>query len=148
MAAAFLGVAAFAASACAGDEGVGVDPAFARAEATLSGEAISVAVADTPDLRRRGLMGVTDLGDLDGMLFRFDGEVTVAFTMRDTLIPLDIAFFDAAGVEVDRLSMVPCRAEPCPTYRAGAPFSSALEVPAGALPGPPPLLLGGLPGAG
>ena len=62
-----------------------------------------VAEAATRDLRIQGLRGVADLGFLDGMLFVFDAERLVSFTMRDTVMPIDIAFFDATGELVDRL---------------------------------------------
>ena len=88
-------------------------------------------MADTPALRSRGLMGVTDLGDIDGMLFRWPSDVESGFWMKDTLIPLDIAFFAADGSLVDLLSMVPCEADPCPSYRPSGPYRSALEVEAG-----------------
>ena len=35
------------------------------------------------------------------------------------------------GSLVDRLSMVPCEADPCPSYRPSGPYRTALEVPAG-----------------
>lgn len=119
---------------------------FAVDTVVLGGRPLFVAIADTPGLRSRGLMDVIDLGDLDGMLFVFEGEVDVDFVMRDTLIPLDILFFDDAGVEIDRLEMVPCREEPCPLYGAVAGFRYALEVPAGTMgeaTAPQRLILGG-----
>ena len=76
-------------------------------------------------------MGVTSLGDLDGMLFAWETAVQVSFWMKNTLIPLDIGFFDENGALFLVLSMVPCQADPCPTYPAEAPVSYALE----ALPG-------------
>ena len=94
---------------------------------------LTVAVADTPQARRRGLMGITDLGGLDGMLFVFDNDIEAGFWMKDTLIPLDIAFFDVEGLAVDRLSMEPCTANPCPTYNAAGPYRFAVEAPAGDL---------------
>jgi uncharacterized membrane protein (UPF0127 family) len=94
-----------------------------------------VAVADSPALRVQGLRGVADLGGLDGMLFSFPEDSTAAFTMRGTLIPLDIAFFTAGGTLVDRLEMVPCNADPCPSYRASGPYRYALETPAGGFEG-------------
>lgn len=74
-----------------------------------------LAIADSPSLRAQGLQGVTDLEDLDGMLFfwRRDGE---AFWMKDTLIPLDIVWFNADGTFKGRASMTPCPEDPCPTY--------------------------------
>lgn len=99
---------------------------------TVDGEAMLVAVAATPEDRSRGLRAVDDLGDLDGMLFTWGGEeVTSRFTMEGTLIELDIAFFDSEGVFVDSLRMTPCGGEGCPTYAAAAPYSYALETPAG-----------------
>ncbi len=77
-------------------------------------------------------MGVSDLGDLDGMLFTWGGAtVTSRFTMRNTLIPLRIAFFDADGFVVSTADMMPCETEECPTYGASGPYASAVELPAG-----------------
>jgi uncharacterized protein len=106
---------------------------FAVESVLLGDRSLLVAIADTPDLRSVGLMRVRDMGDLDGMVFVFDAEVAVNFTMRNTLIPLDIAFFDAAGTAVDRFEMVPCQAEPCPEYGAASEFRYALEMPAGTM---------------
>jgi len=110
---------------------------FGIIEIELGGESMAVAVADTPDLRRQGLMFVEDLGDLDGMLFDFGGESRGAFWMKNTLIPLDIAFFDGDGELVAALTMVPCEADPCPTYDPEVPYSYAIEVPAGVFGGLP-----------
>jgi uncharacterized membrane protein (UPF0127 family) len=105
---------------------------FEVVEMTIDGERRLVALADTPSLRFQGLRGVDDLGDLAGMWFSWGGsEATSAFTMQDTLIPLDIAFFDSRGRVVDVLTMVPCEQTDCPLYRASAPYVAALEVPAG-----------------
>lgn len=108
-------------------------------EIELDGRNLRVAVAATVEERSQGLRGVTDLGDLDGMLFRWDTDlVSTAFTMAGTLIPLDIAFFAADGSFVDGFRMDPCETDPCPTYAAAAPYAFALETPASALPAPGP----------
>ncbi|HEX5671939.1 MAG TPA: DUF192 domain-containing protein, partial [Acidimicrobiia bacterium] len=57
------------------------------------------------------------------------------FWMKDTIIPLDIAFFAADGSLVNLQTMEPCQADPCPFYHPGAPFRWALEAPAGDLDG-------------
>lgn len=104
-------------------------------QVTVDGIELLVAIAATGEERSQGLRAVDDLGDLDGMLFVWDGnEVTSRFTMADTLIELDIAFFDSSGVFVDGFRMTPCRGEDCPTYAAAAPYSYALETPAGTGP--------------
>ncbi len=107
---------------------------FATITVAVDGDELEVALADRPDLRRRGLMGVTDLGGLDGMLFVFGEDVDGGFWMKDTVIPLDIAFFDAEGRVVDWLTMDPCLADPCPTYTPGGSYRYALETPAGSAP--------------
>ena len=107
---------------------IGVLPGFARATVLVSGTPWVVAVADTSELRSQGLMDVTDLGDLSGMLFIFDGDTEAGFWMKDTLIPLDVAFFASDGSLVDLISMVPCTEDPCPVYRAAGPYRYALEA--------------------
>ena len=111
-------------------------PGFPTGTIRLGGTEWEVAVADTPELRARGLMGVTDLGGLEGMLFVFAADTTSGFWMKDTLIPLDIAFFDATGDQVgDIITMPPCEAEPCPTYAPDAPYRYALETTVGSFEG-------------
>ncbi len=100
----------------------------------LDGVAYSVAVADTGELRRQGLMGVTDLGSLDGMLFVFGSDTTGGFWMKDTLLPLDIAFFAADGSFVDGFVMEPCTTPSCPSYRPSGAYRYAVEMPAGNMP--------------
>ena len=98
---------------------------------TVDGVPLLVAVVDTPSGRGQGLRGVTDLGDLDGMLFSWGGsDTTSRFTMEDTLIPLDIMFFAADGRWVGTVRMQPCRTPPCPLYSAPGSYAYALEVPA------------------
>ena len=75
-----------------------------------------LAIADSPGLRSQGLMGVTDLGDLDGMLFYWRHQANGGFWMKDTLIPLDIVWFAEDGSYAGRASMIPCESDPCPTY--------------------------------
>lgn len=107
---------------------------FGLATVRLDGVELLVAVADTPELRRQGLMGVEDLGDLAGMLFVFAEDTTGGFWMKDTLLPLDIAFFTADGAVVDSFSMEPCTTQDCPTYRPSGAYRYALELPAGGMP--------------
>lgn len=106
---------------------------FPTATVTIGTEMWLVAVADEPAERSRGLMGVTDLGDLDGMLFVFEEDTRAGFWMKDTLIALDVAFFGEDGGFVDLLTMEPCRADPCPTHTPSGAYRYAVEAPEGRL---------------
>jgi uncharacterized membrane protein (UPF0127 family) len=82
-------------------------------------------------------MGVTDLGGADGMVFRFASPVTTQFWMRDTVMPLSIAFYGADGSFVSAADMEPCLTGPadaCARYGATGPYVNAIEVPEGGLP--------------
>ena len=63
-----------------------------------------------------------------GRLLYFAEDVGSGFWMKDTLIPLDIAFFTASGELIEVISMVPCEADPCELYRPSLPFRFALEA--------------------
>jgi uncharacterized membrane protein (UPF0127 family) len=90
-----------------------------------------LAVADTEAERQAGLMGRTSLARNGGELFVFDGRVQTAFWMKDTKLPLSIAFWDASGRIVDVQEMEPCAADPCAVYQSSAPYTHALEMNAG-----------------
>jgi uncharacterized protein len=90
-----------------------------------------VRIAAEPAERRQGLMGVEHLPDDAGMLFAFPDDRDGGFWMKDTLVPLDIAFAEADGTIVAIEHMVPCDEDPCPTYEPGATYRVALEVPGG-----------------
>jgi uncharacterized protein len=104
-----------------------------RITAAVDGEVCEVCLwlADDDGERARGLMGVTDLGDAAGMLFRFDEERTGSFYMFQTPTPLSIAWFGADGRYVDSADMAPCldtAAGDCPLYTPGAEYTMAIEV--------------------
>jgi len=125
-------------AACGSDPAPATDPApsggaaLARiTTATGTTVTIDVEVADEPAERERGLMGRTELADGEGMVFLFGGPTTVSFWMKDTLIPLSIAFWNAQGRIIAILDMPPCAADPCPAYAPGLPYVGAIEVPRG-----------------
>jgi uncharacterized membrane protein (UPF0127 family) len=105
-----------------------VPPDRPPSELTIGTAALHVEVAATPETRARGLMGRTELPADQGMAFVFDQPTTDRFWMKDTLIPLSIAFWDARGRVVAILDMQPCRADPCPTYGPDRPYVGAVEV--------------------
>lgn len=90
--------------------------------------------AATAEQRQRGLMEVTDLGGYDGMAFLYDQDVTNGFYMRNTPMPLSIAWISADGALVDAADMAPCGdREGCPTYLPSGAYRFAVEVPQGDL---------------
>ena len=115
-------VLGLSAAGCGSDEG--------RVRLKVGGEAFDVELATTPEQRRRGLMFREQLGEREGMLFVFEEERTVSFWMRDTPLPLSIAFIDARGVIVHVADMVPYSEAPVPSRY---PVRYALEVNRGAL---------------
>jgi len=77
-------------------------------------------------------MGRTRLDDDAGMLFQWSDDTNASFWMKDTLIPLSIAFVSAEGRVLALLDMDPCRADPCPVYYPHVSYRTALEVKQGA----------------
>ena len=81
---------------------------------TSGGEVvIDVEIADDDAERVRGLMERTELDPDAGMIFVYPNDVSGAFWMKDTLIPLSIAFYAEDGRIVKILDMEPCREDPC-----------------------------------
>jgi len=68
---------------------------------------IHVEVARTEEEQARGLMGRRSLGKDEGMLFVYERDVYHGFWMKDTLIPLSIAFIDQSGRILAILDMEP-----------------------------------------
>jgi uncharacterized membrane protein (UPF0127 family) len=123
-----LAVAVVTVAACGGAHDC-PDPA-APGHITFSGGAtLTVRIADEPDERTQGLMGVTDLPADEGMAFLYESPADATFWMKDTLIPLSIAFVDGDNRIVTIREMTPCAAgDPCPTYASGEPYALAIEA--------------------
>jgi len=84
-----------------------------------------VEVADAPEERTRGLMFRESLPEDQGMLFVFEQEAQHSFWMKDTLIPLSIAFIEGEGDIVDIQDMEPLSEE----YHIGTePYLYAIEA--------------------
>ena len=89
--------------------------AASAARLTLDGATFTPELASTTSARGKGLMN-RSTAPKDGMLFVFPRPTASAFWMKNTLVPLAITFFDAAGKRVSRLLMKPCRRDPCKIY--------------------------------
>ena len=111
-------------------------PAVDRGTATITTRSgarvvLQVEIVRTRAERQQGLMGRRSLAAKAGMVFVYPSDVTGGFWMKNTLIPLDIAFYDARGRILRTLTMVPCRRDPCRIYAPGVAYRAALEVNAG-----------------
>lgn len=98
----------------------------------LGGQTFRVELATTPAEYAHGLMERTSMPADHGMLFVFPDSQPRTFWMKNTLIPLDILFFDAhrklVAIQADAQ---PCTADPCTLYPSGAPARYVLELNAG-----------------
>lgn len=102
---------------------------------TINGNLFDVWIADSPTERQYGLMRVTEAelapspaGHERGMLFVFEREQVLHFWMKDTIVPLDIAFLRDDGRIVQIHTMAPYETR---LYSSVLPASMAVEVKAG-----------------
>ncbi len=108
--------------------------AFLLAAYLVIGEAsVEVEIANTPELRNRGLMDRESLEEGAGMLFVYDRPQELTFWMKNTRIPLSIGFFNANQTLINILEMKPANQQtnPLPLYQSAKPAQYALEVPQG-----------------
>lgn len=109
-------------------------PAFSRGTILIDtdgeGVLMHVFVAQSEEEHAYGLMNRSSLPQDEGMVFLFFEERDTGFWMKDTLIPLSIAFFDVDGNILEILDMEPCPPDElaCPLYDPGVPYMGALEV--------------------
>lgn len=84
---------------------------------SIKGRPLEVELARTKRQRAEGLMNRVALGRNKGMLFIFREEEYLSFWMKDTSIPLSIAFLDREGVVIDLYDMEPYDLEPVRSSR-------------------------------
>jgi uncharacterized membrane protein (UPF0127 family) len=108
-------------------------PVFRRSKIRLAERQITVELADTPELRERGLMFRNELPENQGMLFVFESEQRLSFWMLNTLIPLSIGYFDRNKVLLEVYEMEPMASRTAipKTYPSQRPALYALEMPKG-----------------
>jgi uncharacterized membrane protein (UPF0127 family) len=87
---------------------------------------LTVQIADESHERSVGLMWVEEMPEDEGMVFSWGSEIPeLAFYMRNTYIPLSIAFVNSAGTIVHIEDMQPLTED---LHRSGAPAMYAVEV--------------------
>ncbi len=102
-------------------------PTEALVIATKTGDtvALRVEIADTPQMRARGLMERTELPENQGMLFLMPEESDIGMWMKNTPLPLDMLFINRSGTIVKIATATPHSTD---VIRADAPVISVLEV--------------------
>jgi uncharacterized membrane protein (UPF0127 family) len=93
---------------------------------SIKGNPLSVELATTPTARGCGLSHRDELPENQGMLFIFSDQRPRNFWMKDTFIPLSIAYLDESGQIFSIQNMVPLQTED--QYPSSRPAAYALEV--------------------
>jgi len=86
---------------------------------------LNIEVAQTPAAVTKGLMGRKGLAADSGMLFDFKQDVTIPFWMKNTSIPLSIAFIDSSGKVLAIKDMKPFDLT---EVKPSGPYRYAIEV--------------------
>lgn len=101
---------------------------------TLNDIDFFVELADDDNERAMGLMYRKQMSDEEGMLFIFPNSQYRAFWMKNTLIPLDILYFDQNRKLINiSENTPPCKntTTRCPNYPSEKPAKYVLEINAG-----------------
>ena len=107
----------------------GPQPELPATELRVAGKKISAEVADEEHERATGLMFRETLGENSGMLFVMPHPGPAGFWMKNTQVPLTIAYLDAAGVIMELHDLEPHNETPVPSrFRT---IAYALEMPQG-----------------
>ncbi len=115
-----------ASAEAAGGGPTGPNPTLRTVELKAGNASILAEVALTPGERERGLMFRKSLPEGKGMLFVFEADQRLAFWMKNTTIPLSIAYISAEGEireirDLEPLSLAPVEAERSVRYALEAP---------------------------
>jgi uncharacterized membrane protein (UPF0127 family) len=97
-----------------------------KTEMAIDGKTIVVEIARKTDEQARGLMFRRSLGRDEGMIFVYDSPRYLSFWMKNTRIPLSIAFIDGKGrvVQIEKMKPYDTRTR----YRSKVPVPYALEM--------------------
>ena len=100
-----------------------------KATLTLGTNSLNAQVAADDASRELGLMSRTNLGTDEAMLFVFPKPRPVSFWMKDTPMPLSIAYVGRSGIIYELHDMKPFDETPIPSASSAVVY--AIEVPQG-----------------
>ena len=92
---------------------------------TINGQVLRIEIVRTEEEQRKGLMFRKTLPEDHGMLFYYESDRRLSFWMKDTAVPLSIAFISADGTIKEIYDMKPFSLNPV-SSRQSVRF--ALEV--------------------
>ncbi|HXF78087.1 MAG TPA: DUF192 domain-containing protein [Usitatibacter sp.] len=118
----FLAIAAFAAISFAA---AAQEVAFKWSQVKVGPHPLKVELAVTEEQREHGLMFRKALGRDEGMVFVFDEPAYQSMWMKNTLIPLSVAFLDGEGRILNVLDMQPRTLD---THTSAGPARYAIEA--------------------
>ncbi|HEX3059992.1 MAG TPA: DUF192 domain-containing protein [Usitatibacter sp.] len=101
------------------------DVTFKTSQVKVAGHPLKVELAIEEPQRLQGLMYRKTLGKEDGMLFIFDEPGYHSIWMKNTLIPLSVAFVDKDGVILNIADMEP---QTLDSHMAAGPAVYAIET--------------------
>ena len=103
----------------------GAGETFKTTHVKVGSHPLTVELALSEPQRMQGLMHREKLGRDDGMLFVFDEPAYQSMWMKNTLIPLSVAFLDADGRILNILDMEP---QTLDTHTSAGPSVYAIET--------------------
>ncbi len=92
----------------------------------INNKKLIVDIADTEEKRRKGLMFRKEMNEDEGMLFKFNNLIAASFWMKNTFIPLSIAFINTNFKIIGIHDMSPLDEET--RHSSIVPVKYALEV--------------------
>lgn len=107
---------------------------FFKKKITINKTQVEVEIAETPEQHSQGLMNRRTLKENTGMLFIFSSTEPRTFWMKNTYVPLTIAYFDENKRLTETIDMQPQKTEMEANnklYPSTLPAKYALEMPLG-----------------
>ena len=101
---------------------------LSRTRLRIGHHSAQVEVASTQAQQQKGLMHRKQLGTNEGMLFAFARDDRLCFWMKDTHVPLTVAFITAKGTILNYVDMQPLSEK---QHCSSIPARYALEMPQG-----------------